>query len=118
LFTDSVAVRAFATPFAETFSVIVACPCPEVGDTPIHDESDAAVHEHSRAALTVTGTLPPDAGTVATDPPNETAQRTTSGLANSLTLVEPQATKRTRMTDEMIGTSALLSRDRTAGQDA
>jgi hypothetical protein len=66
----------------------------------------------------VTGTCPPDAGTVGTDPPSDTAQRTTSGLLNWLTLVEPQATSRTRITDEAEETSTLMRRDRTARHDA
>jgi hypothetical protein len=61
--TMMVALRESAAPFWSTVSVRAVSPCPLSGDTRSQGASLVAVHEHSRAALTVADSCPPLEGT-------------------------------------------------------
>src|SRR4051794_26672508 len=90
----SAALRGAPCVFAAMLSVTADSPWPVVGETLTHDASLEAVQLHSRAALTVTFTLPPDAGTAAGGAAIEVWHRTAAGPASSLMLVEPHAVAR------------------------
>lgn len=86
-----VPVRGVAAGLGLMLRVTVASPWPEVGEMPIHPDSLAAVHVHSRAAETETFTCPPLAGTSGTEDAKDVAQRVVLGPVISVTDVPPQA---------------------------
>jgi hypothetical protein len=59
-------LRAVPCGFAAALRVIDASPCPDVGESWIHDVLLDADHEHSRLVTTDTSTRPPAAGIVGT----------------------------------------------------
>ena len=86
-----VPVRVVAALFSATVNVNDASPWPLAGDTRIQDASLVAVHEHSRAAPTVTDSCAPLAGTGDSGVATEVWQRTALGPVTSVTAVLPQA---------------------------
>lgn len=83
-------VRAVAVLFSETVKVSAASPWPLAGATRIHDASLAAVHEHSRAAPTVSDSSAPLDETGDSGVTTVAWQRTTLGPVISVTAVLPQ----------------------------
>ena len=83
-------LRAEIDSLRATVALKDASPCPEVERTWIHPTSERADQVQSRAALTVTTTLPPSGETVAGSAFNDAAHRTPVGPPLS-TEVDPHA---------------------------
>ena len=84
-------LRATAASLDDAVTVMVAAPCPEVDDSFSHEASLWADQVQSRAALSVTDTAPPWAGTVLEEVVIEAAHRTAPGAVTFVTDVDPQA---------------------------
>jgi hypothetical protein len=84
-------VRAAAASLDDAVTVMVAAPCPEVDESFSHEASLWADQVQSRAALSVTDTAPPWAGTLLDDVVIEAAHRTAPGAVTFVTDVDPQA---------------------------
>ena len=84
-------VRAAAASLDAAVTVNVDAPCPEVDPSFSHEASLAADQVQSRAALIVTETVPPCAGTAFDDVPMDAAHRTAPGAVTLVTEVDPQA---------------------------
>jgi hypothetical protein len=77
--TTSAALRVVDCVFAAAVMVTDDSPWPELGLTCSQDAVLDADQLHSRAALTVTLTPPPDAGNVGAGLPSDVWQRTAAG---------------------------------------
>ena len=95
--------------------VTVLSPWPVDGETWTQDASAAALQLHSRAAVTLTFTRPPDAATLGAGVEKPVWHRTAPGAVSVLTLVPPHATARIVRTVEM---SAMMRRRVTRREDA
>jgi hypothetical protein len=92
-FTRTTPRRVVCSALAAMTSVTSDSPSPAPGETCSQAASVAAVHEHSRAAVTTTLVRPPAAGNVDGVPASAVLQRASGvGPDNSVTLVPLQAT--------------------------
>jgi hypothetical protein len=84
-------LRAAAASLDDAVTVMLAAPCPDVEESFSHDASLCADQVQSRAALSVTVTAPPGAGTLLDDVEIEAEHRTAPGAVTLVTEVDPHA---------------------------